>query len=112
MATRIRKPIVFDEPRSTVVVLYDATSGSVLHGVTVSADEGADDVPPAEAERMARECAEIGEEITKAAALVVANKDFDRNAVLKVDVRGRKLMRTAAAARLPSKKTAAKKKRS
>lgn len=112
MATRIRKPIVFDEARSTVVVLYDGASGAVLHGVTVSADEGADMPSAAEAERMARECAEIGEGIAKATALLVANKDFDRNALLKVDLKGRKLMRATGRATPPAKKAAAKKKRS
>lgn len=112
MATRIRKPIVFDEARSTVVVLYDSTSGEVKHGVTVSADDGADLPSPAEAERMARECAEIGEGLTKVAALVMANKDFDRNAALKVDVKNRKLVRAAVVAKPPAKKAAAKNKRS
>lgn len=112
MATRIRKPISFDDARSTVVVLYDATSGEVKHGVTISADEGADLPSPAEAERMARECAEIGEGLTKAAALLVANKDFDRNSALKVDVKNRKLVRAAVVARPPARKATVKKKRS
>jgi hypothetical protein len=109
MATRIRKPISLGEARSTVVVLYDGATGAVLHGVTVSADEGADMPSAAEAERMARECAEIGEGIVKAAALHVANQDFDRNAALKVDVKGRKLMRATGGVKPPAKKTAKKK---
>lgn len=93
MATRTRKPAASQKSQSTVAVLYDPSSGEVLHGVTISAEDGASPPPAAEAERLARECAEIGEGLKKAAVLLVAGQDFDRSAALKVDVKSRKLVR-------------------
>ena len=109
MATRkVRKPITFSEAKSGVVVLY-AASGEILHAVTISADEESDMPSQAEAERIARECAAIAEDITTASVLHVSNRDFDRNAVMKVDPKTRKLVRTTVA-KPPSKPAAAKRK--
>jgi hypothetical protein len=111
MATRIRrKPtLTFEQPEARVVALYAPGTGEILHAVTIAVDEGSEAPSPAEAERIARECAEIDERIqTAVLALHVASRDFDRNAALKVDPKTRKLIR-AAAARPPAAPAARKK---